>query len=154
MEPGKITEANKIHSTLAHSYSSYFLLLIAGVLLDLIFHIRIFHSSIMMPIGFALLIIATLIILWAQISYEDLRGKDVTKQHFCKGPYCYTRNPTHLGLFLLILGFGFVLNAFFVILFTVLSLVFTKVVFLKKHDSVMEDKFGAPYREYKKSVKF
>jgi len=39
-------------------------------------------------------------------------------------------------------------------LFTVLSLVFTKVVFLKKHDSVMEDKFGAPYREYKKSVKF
>jgi protein-S-isoprenylcysteine O-methyltransferase Ste14 len=78
----------------------------------------------------------------------------VTKETFCRGPYCYTRSPTHFGLFLLIIGFGFVLNAFFVVLFTFFCFLITKITFVKKQEKLLEEKYGTAYTEYKKSVKF
>lgn len=144
---------NSVHQTLAHSYFLHFFALILGVILDLIFHIRLVHSSIMMPIGFFLLFIATIIIVWAQITTKDLDKKEVTKEHLLKGPYCYTRTPTHYGLFLLILGFGFIMNAFFIILLSIFSVIFGKSVYLKKYENIMLNKFGSIYEEYKKSVK-
>ena len=85
--------------------------------------------------------------------YTNLRGQEVTKEHFCKGPYCYTRHPTHWGLFLLILGFGFVVNGFFIILSAIAMHLLAKVTFIKKYEYAMLRHFGAPYEEYKKSVK-
>jgi len=143
-----------VHKTLAHSYIVYFLILILGVSLDLFFHIKIFNTSIMAPIGFVFLVLASFIIFWAQKSSRDLlKVKDVTKQHFCRGPYCYTRTPTHWGLFFLALGFGFIMNAFFIIILTVISFIITKITFVQKQEKLLEQKFGTPYTEYKKSVK-
>ena len=78
---------------------------------------------------------------------------NVTKENFCKGPYCYARHPTHWGLFFLILGFGIILNALFVILCTLISFIVTKFVFIEKQEKILAEKYGAPYLEYKKSVK-
>jgi protein-S-isoprenylcysteine O-methyltransferase Ste14 len=142
-----------IHSTLAHSYTFYFAFFLLGVLMDLIFKIRIFETSVMLPGGFILLILGTVIILWAQLSYVNLDGKEITKEHFCKGPYCYTRTPTHWGIFLLMLGFGFIVNGLFIILSTVISHLLAKVTFVKRYETAMLRHFGAPYEEYKKSMK-
>ncbi|KKR78979.1 MAG: hypothetical protein UU24_C0020G0005 [Candidatus Nomurabacteria bacterium GW2011_GWA2_40_9] len=143
-----------VHKTLAHSYIVYFLILVLGVCLDLLFPIRIFHTSIMAPIGFVFLVFASFIIFWAQKSSRDLlKAEEVTKEHFCRGPYCYSRTPTHWGLFFLALGFGFIMNAFFIILFTIISFIITKITFVQKQEKLLEQKFGAPYTEYKKSVK-
>jgi protein-S-isoprenylcysteine O-methyltransferase Ste14 len=148
-------EKYSVHHVLAHSYSFYFFVLILAVFLDLIFPIKVFSDSVMAPIGFVLLVLASLLILWAQRTSRDLRKiENITKQSFCRGPYCYTRSPTHWGLFVLMLGFGFIVNALFVILFTLISLVVTKLVFLKKEEAILVDKYGASYVEYKKSVKF
>jgi len=148
-----ITIKHSVHQTLAHSYFLHFFALILGVILDLIFHVKLFHNSIMMPIGFFLLLLATFIIIWAQMTTKDLGEKEVTKEHFSKGPYCYTRTPTHYGLFILILGFGFIMNAFFIIILSIFSMVLGKSVLLKKYEDNMLHKFGSAYEEYKKKVK-
>jgi len=144
-----------VHSSLAYSYFIYFFILILGVTLDLFFPVKVFHISIMTPVGLLLLLVATLLIFWAQKSSSDLLKKsEVTKEHFCRGPYCYTRTPTHWGLFLAVLGFGFIINSFFVIILTFISFVVTKFTFVKKQEDELEKKFGEAYREYKKIVKF
>jgi len=107
-----------------------------------------------MPIGFVFLALGTFLILWAQTTSRHLKKENITPETFCHGPYCYTRAPTHLGLFLLMLGFGFISNAFFVILLTLFAFFIGKLVFLDKEEKILAEKYGAPYLEYKKMVKF
>ena len=156
MEPeDKNTSKLSVHRVLAHSYTMYFVLFLIGVTLDLIFRLKIFRTSIMVPTGFFFLVLATVIILWAQKTGRDLRKvKEIKTEHFCRGPYCYTRSPTHWGLFFMMLGFGIMANAVFVILFTLISFIIAKLVFLDKEETILEEKYGAPYQEYKKLVKY
>ncbi len=143
-----------VHHVLAHSYLWYFIPLIVAVFLDLFYPVKIFEKFLGMPTGFVFLGLATLLIFWAQSTSRKLEEKDLTKDSFCKGPYCYTRMPTHWGLFILVLGFGLILNAFFVVIFNFISFVLTKILFVKEQEKILEEKYGAPYLEYKKSVKF
>ena len=143
-----------VHHVLAHSYLWYFVPLLIAVFLDLVYPVKLFENFVIMPIGFVFLGLSTLLIFWAQSTSRKLDEKDLTKESFCKGPYCYTRTPTHWGLFLLVLSFGVILNAFFVILFTIVSFILTRFVFIKEQEKLLEEKYGSPYLEYKKSVKF
>ncbi len=145
-----------IHHLLAHSHVMYFVLLLVGVTLDTIFKLRIFQHPAIAPIGFILLAIATGVIIWTEMTAWDLRKhkkEDIKKETFCRGPYCYTRSPLHWGLFLLMLGFGIIANAFFVVLTTVISFLIAKFVFQEKEEKILEAKYGQPYLEYKKEVK-
>lgn len=153
---------NKVHRILAHSYSIQFIWFLIGVCLDLVFYTRegpafggkFFASSITMSVGIIFLILASFLIFWAQKTSQNINKENINKETFCHGPYCYTRSPTHLGLFLLMLGFGMMVGAPFVILTSFLSLLISKFVFLNKQEKILAEKYGAPYLEYKKSVKF
>lgn len=144
---------NTVHRVLAHSYYVYFLLFLVGISLDFFLKIKIFNNPWVGYFGFFLLVLATFLIFWAQYTSHTLNKDNITKETFCRGPYCYTRSPTHLGLFLLMLGFGMVTNAFFVVLFSIIAFILTKVTFLNKQEKILEERYGAPYSEYKKSVK-
>jgi protein-S-isoprenylcysteine O-methyltransferase Ste14 len=141
------------HVVLAYSYSVYFVLFLVGVFLDLIFNIKIFNFSLMVPVGIALILLATLLIFWAQRTSRNLEKETLTKESFCKGPYRFTRSPTHWGLFFLMLGFGIIINAIFIIISTFISFILTKFIFLKREETILEKKYGTPYLEYKQSVK-
>lgn len=144
-----------VHQVLAHSYSSYFLLFLFSFFLDLAFPIKIFNNSIMPQVGFLFLILASVLIIWAQKTGRDFRKvKEVKTEHFCRGPYCYTRIPTQWGLLFLMLGFGIITNSFFIILFTIISFFISKFIFIGKHDKILIEKYGTAYSEYKKLVKF
>jgi protein-S-isoprenylcysteine O-methyltransferase Ste14 len=144
-----------IHVSLSYSYLIHLFVLIVGVILDLLFPVKIFHDSVMIFIGTMSMVFASILILWAQLSSNDLLAKEVVNPlHFCRGPYCYTRTPTHWGLFLAVMGFGFIINSFFVIVLTFLSFFITKFTFVKKQEEELEKKYGDAYREYKKIVKF
>ncbi len=145
---------SRVHHILAHSYTFYFLLFIIGFFLDLVFPIKILEGNFIKYIGLLLLISATGLIFWAQKTSRNLDTKNLTKESFCRGPYCYTRGPTHIGLFLLIIGFGMIANTIFVIFFTVVAFFITKLVFLKEQEMLLEERYGEPYREYKKDVRF
>ncbi|MEI8174562.1 MAG: methyltransferase [bacterium] len=143
----------RVHKILAHSYTMYFILFLIGVCLDFIFKIKIFSSSIMVPIGIVFLIFSTFLIIWAQKTSRNLDIDNLSKEIFSKGPYRLTRSPTHWGLFFLMLGFGIVANAVFVVLTTLISFLISRLVFLDKQEDVLALKYGEHYLEYKKSVK-
>ena len=145
---------SKVHHILAHSYVVYFVLFLVGVCLDFIFKIKIFENSIMVPVGIIFLIFASFLIFWAQKTSRNLNIKNLSTESFYKGPYRYTRSPTHLGLFFLVLGFGIIANAFFVILATLISFIISKFVFLDKEEQILAEKYRIPYLEYKKMVRF
>ena len=69
----KYNTINAVHKVLAHSYSFYFLLLLLGVFLDVVFSLKIFSNPIAMPVGFIFLILATIMILCAQKTGRDFR---------------------------------------------------------------------------------
>lgn len=143
----------RVHKILAHSYTLYFALFLVGVCLDFTFKFKIFTSSTMVPIGIVFLIFASFLIFWAQKTSRNLDIKNLSKESFYQGPYRYARSPTHWGLFLLMLGFGIIANALFVILSTLISFLISRFVFLRKQENVLALKYGTPYLEYKKSVK-
>lgn len=143
----------KIHRILAHSYFLYFFSFLFGVVLDLFFETKILSSNILMPLGATLLVLATLLILWAQYASRTMHRQGVTKETFYRGPYAYTRSPTHFGLYMLLLGFGVISNGVFVVVLTTISALVTKFVFLRQEEKELEAKYGTHYADYKKSVK-
>ncbi|HBB54045.1 TPA: hypothetical protein DEQ22_01795 [Candidatus Nomurabacteria bacterium] len=151
---GENQHKHNVHKVLAHSYSMYFVLFLVGVTLDLIFKIKIFISSFMAPMGAFLLIFGSILILWAQLTSRNLKKENISKETFCHGPYCFTRTPTNSGLFSLMFGFGIITNSFFVVLSALLSFIIGKFVFLNKEEKILVEKYGTPYLEYKKTVRF
>ena len=145
---------NKVHKVLAYSYLSFFISFLIGLYLDFIFPLKIFNDYAMASIGILFLLFGTFLILWAQKSSLKLQKEDIAKEAFYHGPYRYTRSPTHFGLFLLMLGFGIMNNALFIIIFSIISFIIAKFIFLKKEEKILAEKYGTPYLEYKKSVKF
>jgi protein-S-isoprenylcysteine O-methyltransferase Ste14 len=45
-------------------------------------------------------------------------------------------------------------NSFFVVLFALIAFFVSRLFFIKKEEQLLEKKYGAPYLEYKKTVKF
>ncbi len=144
---------NKVHAALASSYSWYLLFFLLGICLDMFFPMNIVKSSILTPLGFGIAVLATLLIFWAQKSSRKLDKENLSMETFRKGPYKYLHHPTHMGLFLLLLGFAAMANALYLLILTVLYAVFAKLFFFRKQDSILEAKYGEHYREYRKSVK-
>jgi protein-S-isoprenylcysteine O-methyltransferase Ste14 len=144
----------QIHKVLAHSYSFYFLSFLLGIILD-------FYEPTHLPkipwavyFGFLFLISGPLIIYWAQHTSRNLKkGETMSADTFFKGPYKYTRGPTHLGIALMLVGFGMTVNAFFVVVLSLLAAIITRFTFLRKEEEILEKKYGDPYMEYKKKVK-
>src|SRR3989338_9173063 len=114
MEENKKNIPQTTHHVLAHSYSVYFIALLVGVALHLVFKEHIMSEN-ARYVGFFLLPVATLLIIWSQNTSEKLnrvkqeKGRLETAD-FYRGPYCVSRSPTHWGLVLLIIGLGFLLN--------------------------------------------
>ena len=145
---------NKVHKILAYSYLVCFISFLIGLLLDFLFPIKIFEQTTMAFLGFIFLVFGTILIFWAQKSSRNLNKENIKKETFYIGPYRYTRSPTHFGLFLLMLGFGFMNNTLFIIISSIISFVISKFLFLKKEEEILAFKYGDPYLEYKKLVKF
>ncbi|MEI6022325.1 MAG: methyltransferase [bacterium] len=147
-KPYKLTT----HHLLAISYLVYFFCIAGGIGLSIFFplRVRIPGDQIFAAICF---VGGPLLILWAQYSsYMFERGKkDKGEISFYVGPYKMLRNPTQLGLFLLIFGYVFILHSVTLLL----AILFSYVVgnyFYKKQEALLEHKYGKKYQEYEKEV--
>ena len=145
---------NKVHKILARSYSVYLFFLLIGVFLSLAFNFKVFLHSIVVPIGFAFLVLGTILVFWAQNTSRNLNTKNLIKETFAKGPYRFTSTPTNFGLFFLMLGFGMIANSFFIMVCSCVAFLIARFVFLTQEEKTLAEKYGAPYLEYKKMVKF
>ena len=145
----------RVHVVLAHAYLFYLFAFILGTFLDFNFHLQVANQTLLTILGVLFLMLGPLLIYWAQkTSHHFKKHETKTLDSFLMGPYRYVRNPTHLGLFIMILGFGMIVNAFFIILFTIISFIITKIIFLKQEQKILEHKYGEHYIAYKKKVKF
>jgi len=149
----KTLNKNNVHRILAHSYLFYFISFLLGLFLDFLFPLKIFEKFPIVSLGIIFLVFGTFLILWAQISSHHFNKENMNKETFCNGPYRYTRTPTHFGLFFLMLGFGVITNSFFIVVFSIVSFVVTKLTFIRKEEKILAEKYSTPYLEYKKSVK-
>ncbi len=152
MDPDK---KETIHHILSYSYFVYFAGVVIGLLLDLVFPIRLIPESIGLPAGALLLFGAPLLILWAQRTSASFRGKKTkcTKEDFMRGPYSFSRKPTHVGLFFMTLGFGLIVNSISLIAATVVAFFITSHYFLERGEKILEASYGDDYREYKRHVR-
>lgn len=145
---------NSIHRVLAHSYMMYFILFLTGICLDFVYNFKISDNSFIVSAGVLFLMFGTFLILWAQKTSRHLEKENIDRETFFHGPYRFTRTPTNFGLFFLTMGFGMVTNALFVILFAFISFIVAKLTFLNKEEQILAEKYGNPYLEYQKMVKF
>ncbi len=147
-----------IHQVLAHSYLVFLMSVIVAIIIDAFVPVRIFPDGIQ-NVGIVFILLATLLILWAQ---HTSNGKskifkspeNVNTDHFCGGPYKYMRSPTHVGLGLLLLGYGFLMNSIIVAGVAFISFFVTRFIFIRKEECLLEETYGASYADYKKKVKF
>ncbi len=160
MDQKSITNENTfkdgmVHYILSHSYIVFFMAVIVGVILDIIFPIDIFRGQLYQYVGLVMILLGTCLIYWAQstASHTKKEMEEKGERDFARGPYKYSRNPTHIGLTIMILGLGFLLNSLFSVVLIIIASLLTKAIFLKEEESLLEEKYGQIYRDYKKKVR-
>ena len=138
-----------VHEFLAHSYFIYLAAVVIGFGLDMIWPVN-FAYPWTQPVGFFLIILGTILSVWAQAASEKgghaRNGGDLGHHHFKFGPYSYTRTPTQYGLFLMTLGLALLFGSVFMVVTTIIAFLFGKLFFIKKQEEHLEKKYGEPYR--------
>lgn len=145
-----------VHHVLAKSYFTFFLSIIIGIVLEYWFPLNLFPEP-MTTLGAALFVGGTLLVFWAQTTTRTGAGerrsnKNIDGDHFARGPYRYYRNPTHMGLTMLVVGYGFILNALMIVITVFVTSLVSHFVFVKKEEAMLASKYPA-YEEYKKKVR-
>ena len=148
---------SRVHGVLARSYGTYFVCLLVGIILDAIFPIRML-PVISQNIGMGIIIFGTGIIMWAQSTSAHLeqkkkKGETVDEDDFHRGPYRFSRSPTHVGLNLLFIGVGFLFNSVLIVVMTMIPFLISRFVFLRKMEMILEQRYHSLYKNYKEIVK-
>lgn len=144
------------HAVLAESYMVYIVLLIPSIVVSSVYPVSsaLLH---LLPLGLLLLFVGPILVIWAQNASGHFRDKknisDLKPEDFMHGPYRFVRFPTHLGLFLLMVGLSIVVGSFVIFIAALLAQFISHLVFLPNEDKILVDKYGDPYRLYKKVVR-
>lgn len=155
----KNTSGRLVHEFLAHSYFIYLAAVVIGFGADLLWPVQ-FSFPFQQPIGFVAIILGTMLAVWAQYSSGSTSGarniptEDIQHHHFRVGPYSFTRTPTQYGLSLMVVGLAVLYGFFFMLVTAVIAFIAGKWFYIPKQEHHLEQKYGAPYLEYKKKVKF
>jgi protein-S-isoprenylcysteine O-methyltransferase Ste14 len=141
-----MTQSPSIHLTLAHSYLAYFVFSLLGLFADTFFSfgLPLYHGQWIALSCFAL---GPLLIWWAQ----KTSGNKKENPYFQRGPYRLMRNPTHIGILILVAGYTAISGSIVFLAVTVLGYVISNI-FFKKYESLLHTKYGTQYGDYKKSV--
>ncbi len=155
----KIDKTNLIHIVLGHSYLVYFASILIGLAIDIGWQYHLEQTLLTGIVGWVLIVVGPAIVYWAQHSSVKLAVKRICDVHgicpddFRKGPYAFTRSPTNFGLFLMIIGLGFILSSVSVVVTTIIAFLLTRYVFIRKEEQLLEEKYGDAYRDYKSQVR-
>lgn len=138
-----------IHTTLAHSYLIYFICSIVGLFADTLlgFDVTLPYANTVAIICFGA---GALLIMWAQYTSRHTK-KDPKHPYFLHGPYRLMRNPTHLGMVVLVLGYTVVSGS---VIFCAITLVGYLVsnVFFRKYETMLKTTYDGTYQEYQSKV--
>lgn len=145
-------EENTIHHELAKSYLAYFVASMAGLLVDSFLHIS-FDVPYAKTVGIVLMGLGPLLMLWAQLTSAKGHAKPASRfvQYFEYGPYRFVRNPTHLGILLLVTGYTLISGSVVFFATTFIGFVVSNI-FFGKYESLMHQSFGDAYTKVKETT--
>ncbi|MEZ4210805.1 MAG: methyltransferase [Candidatus Paceibacterota bacterium] len=151
-------EKNSVSHLSSYSISVFALGLFVGVLLDIFFPMRFMAEPLNQYIGLALVVMATLVIYYAEKHGEEYSNKRKSNSisssnELLNGPYKYTRNPKYLGLSFLLIGLGLILNTPFIIGTSIVSGIIVNIYFIAREEALLEERHGEIYKEYKSKVR-
>ena len=150
------SKAGVVHVLLSHNYAVFFLAVVLGVVMDMIIPLDVFNAPIYQYIGLVMIMFGTALIYWAQrITSSSKRTISIERDmnFFFRGPYKYTRNPTNFALTVIILGFGLIINSLFSVIFILITYFISKIIFIRKQDHILNERYGNVFSDYKKKVK-
>ena len=84
---------------------------------------------------------------------QSVRPWEPTPELIFNGPYKFTRNPMYVGLTLLEIGVGLLLNNVWVSAFALLALATVHVIAVLPEERYLSTKFGDSYRNYRGRVR-
>lgn len=149
-------DTRMIHFSLSFSYTTFLFAVILGVIFDMIFPLQILGEEYYKYIGVVLIFIGSVLAYWAQTTSRRPKNYEVKERDvsdFLRGPYRYIRTPTHFGLFVMTLGLALSISSPFSIIFTIIAHAISKLIFIRKEESLLEKKYGQVFVDYKKKVK-
>lgn len=138
-----------IHTTLAHSYLTYFVCSMVGLFGDTLlgFDIAVVHAP---TIAITCFVFGAVLIGWAQYTSRHT-STDQTKPYFLRGPYRYMRNPTHLGMVILVLGYTVVSGSVIFCAVTLIGYLISNI-FFKKYEKLVVASYDGTYADYQSNV--
>lgn len=145
-----------IHIILFHTYAIFLGAIVFGVVLDQIYPLNLFSSNVFEYIGLFMIVVGSILVYWAQSTTRTKRedfDKERDVNFFFRGPYKYTRNPTNLGITVMTLGLGFIMNSVFSIALILITYLISRFIFIRKQDSILVERYGDVFSDYKKKVK-
>ena len=141
-----------IHHHLAKSYMSYFMASLIGLFIDS-FISAPFDVGYAYPIAIIFMGLGPLMMLWAQYtSWQCQRGAHGhSASFFHHGPYRFVRNPTHLGILIMVTGYTLISGSLIFFATTFVGF-FISNIFFKKYEKLNSETFGENYSLYKKDI--
>lgn len=153
-QPSK--KPTSIHATLAHSYLAYFVFSIIGLFVDTLIGFDMPPSVYANTITVICFGVGALLILWAQYTSRTAKHTNPEDQspadpYFFRGPYRYMRNPTHLGMVILVTGYTAVSGALVFFVVTVIGYLVSNI-FFQKYEAILDRTYDGAYKQYQKEV--
>ena len=136
----------------------YLISIIAGIIVNLAWRIKIFpYSGIpRIILGIAVILIAISIFINAFKALEKaktpIQPYKPTLKIVKQGPYSFSRNPVYLSFSLAQIGFALLLNNLWVLIALIPAILAIHYGVILREEKYLENKFGKEYISYKKSV--
>jgi protein-S-isoprenylcysteine O-methyltransferase Ste14 len=139
-----------IHHHLAKSYIVYFIASMLGLMVDTLISIPfdVPHGK---TLAIIFLGLGPLIILWAQLTSWKFIRESSFGEYFQYGPYRFVRNPTHIGLLILVTGYTLVSGSLVFFGMTLVGFLVSNI-FFTKYETLNEELFGDQYRAYRSRI--
>ncbi len=139
--------------------SLFIIVMSASLIADALFPTPVYATVWASKIGFALLLLGSVLLYAAHTSSKKIREEVNTTErgdvNFFVGPYAYVRHPGYLGMVLIGIAVSFILNSSIILVSTVVFYLIARTVVIREEqhllheDSHVKDGYG----EYKKRVK-
>ena len=150
----KETPRGRIISVVSRAPIFYLVFLAVGSALHYRYPVAIDGGILTTLAGAVFLFAGPLLILWSQASIRKFRtGVAAGSPEFSRGPYRFSRNPTYLGLVIMLSGFGLIANSFFIVLFSFLGFLAVNYIILRQEEKILIEKYGEDYRAYQSKVR-
>ncbi len=143
-----------VHLVLARSYLVYLIASIIGLFADLFVPLdfTLVHGT---RIAVICIGVGTALIWWAQHTSRYCMNKKHAHHgdslYFQHGPYRLMRNPTHLGMLLMVTGYALVSKSVIFFGITLIGYLFSNI-FFRKYEFLVRNKYGDIYDAYKKRI--